>query len=327
MPKYNVVAFEDATSDTFMYIHEASLSCKLDSNKIYLELLYGDKIPVDEYAHAVGGNAANIAAGVASFGFSSAVFGTIGDDSRGKDITRLLKERNVETRYMKPIKGCSSNISVIITFKGERTILSHHPTRGSNMDPLPHADWYYLSQAQNPKQYARITTALRRTDARLAFNPGSRMIKRDNKNIKKLLLKTDLFFVNKEEAAEILEVKRGTGKQHIKRLLKSLYSLSRGDIIITDGPNGAYAYDAQHYYHIKAFPAKRIEPTGAGDSFASGTLAAIMSGKSLAEGLVWGSLNSAHIIGTIGSQIGLLTRRKVEALCKKHPHYKTKTFK
>lgn len=324
MNELNIIAFEDATSDTFMYIHDASLSCKLDSNKIYLELLYGDKIPVDAYAHEVGGNAANVAAGVASFGLKSAVFGTIGGDSRGKDILEMLNKRNVITKFLKPVKGCSTNISVILTFKGERTILSHHPRRGSNMEKIPEADWYYLSQTQNPRLYKTICTRAARTKTKLAFNPGARMIKRDKKTLRSLLEKTDLFFVNKEEAAEILEIKRGSGTKYIKNLLKTLYDMSRGDIVITDGPKGAYAFDAKHYYYIKPFPSKRVEPTGAGDSFASGTLSAIMKGKSLSDALIWGSMNSAHVIREIGSQVGLLNERKVNALCKKYPRYKTK---
>jgi sugar/nucleoside kinase (ribokinase family) len=325
MKKLNLVSFEDATSDTFMYINDASISCKLDSKKIYLELLYGDKIPVDEYAHEVGGNAANVAAGVAAFGLSTAVFGTIGGDSRGKDILRLLKERKVETKYLKPINGASSNISVIITYRSERTILTHHPKRGSNMDPLPTADWYYLSQTQNPKLYDTICTKATKTDIKLAFNPGARMIKRDKPTLRKLLEKTDLLFVNKEEAAEILEIKRGVGTAYIKKLLRTLYSMSRGDIVITDGPKGAYAYDANKYYFIKPFPSTRTEPTGAGDSFASGVISAILNKNSLQDGLVWGSMNSAHVIRKIGSQVGLLTKAKVTTLRNKNPRYKTKT--
>lgn len=324
MKKLDLIAFEDATSDTFMYIDDATTSCSLDAKKIYLQLVYGDKIPVDRYAHEVGGNAANVAAGVASFGYAAAVFGTIGDDSRGREILALLKKRNVVTKYLKPLRGASTNTSVIITYKGERTILTHHPKRSTNNAPLPPAEWYYLSQAQNRKLYDLMCAKAARGDIRLAFNPGSHMIKRDTKTLLTLLSRTHLLFVNKEEAETILRASRRSGVPAIKKLLKGLHKKSNGDIIVTDGPRGAYAYDGTHTYFIKPFPSTRNEPTGAGDSFASGVLSAILSGRTLSEALVWGSMNSAHVIREIGSQVGLLTKPKVQALLRKNPRYSSK---
>jgi len=322
MNKINVLTLEDATSDTFVYIDEASLSCKLDSKKVYLELLYGDKIPAGKVEQEIGGNAANVAAGVVSLGLKAGVFGTIGDDSRGKHIITVLRERGVYTKYIKIVKNTNSNISIILTFKGERTILTHHPKRGSNEGTIPKADWYYLSQMQNAKLYPKLINRIQKSNASLAFNPGSRMIKRDQKNLKSLLKITDLLFVNKEEAAEILKVNRGKGILYIKKLLFNLKKLSKGNIIITDGPQGAYAYDGNEYLFIKPYPSKRFEPTGAGDSFASAFLSAIIKKQSLETSLAWGSLNSAHVIRKIGSQVGLLTAKQMASLTKKNKNYK-----
>lgn len=326
MSTINVLTLEDATLDTFVYINEASRSCKLDARKVYLQLLYGDKILTDEVALEIGGNAANVAAGAVSLGLTAAVFGTIGDDERGVYIKKALKQRGVITRYLKIVKNSTSNNSIIITFKRERTILTYHPTRGSNPGKIPKADWYYLSQTQNTKLYGVIIDRVKKSKSKLAFNPGTHMIKQDHKNLIRLLKFTDLLFVNKEETAEILGVKRGDGKPYIKMLLSRLKKLSKGTIIVTDGPQGAYAYDGNNYYYIKPFPSKRFEPTGAGDSFASGFLSAVIKGRLLSDSLVWGSLNSAHVIQKIGSQVGLLSAVKIARLTKKNPRYKTTTI-
>jgi len=55
-------------------------------------------------------------------------------------------------------------------------------------------------------------------------------------------------------------------------------------------------------------PAVVVEKTGAGDSFATGCLAAIMLGQSMRTALLWGSLNAASVIGQVGTQPGLLDR-------------------
>ena len=46
--------------------------------------------------------------------------------------------------------------------------------------------------------------------------------------------------------------------------------------------------------------------TGAGDAFGAGCVAALIKGKSFEEALLWGTVNSASVIGYVGSTKGLL---------------------
>ena len=80
--------------------------------------------------------------------------------------------------------------------------------------------------------------------------------------------------------------------------------------IVTDGPNGAYAYDGQDSYHqpISA-DVPVIDRTGAGDAFASGVVAGLAWGDSLEEALQFGSENSTSVVQHVGAHAGILYRK------------------
>jgi ribokinase len=100
-------------------------------------------------------------------------------------------------------------------------------------------------------------------------------------------------------------------------------------VIITDGRNGAYAYDGTEMYKIPMYPDDREpkERTGAGDAFASTVTAALALGKSFKDALLWGPINSMAVVQEIGAQKGLLTRKELETFLAKAPaEYKVTTL-
>ena len=84
-----------------------------------------------------------------------------------------------------------------------------------------------------------------------------------------------------------------------------------------DGKNGADVYDGSRYYHIDALNQKRVDATGAGDSFAAGFVGALMRNESaeppiIEEALKCGIINSTSVVNKIGAQSGLLTLAEIE---------------
>ncbi|HLC87518.1 MAG TPA: PfkB family carbohydrate kinase, partial [Patescibacteria group bacterium] len=61
-----------------------------------------------------------------------------------------------------------------------------------------------------------------------------------------------------------------------------------------------------------------IEMTGAGDAYATGTLAALIHGKSLEEAMRWGAANSASVVEQMGSTPGLLGLSKMDEKLKEN---------
>ena len=112
--------------------------------------------------------------------------------------------------------------------------------------------------------------------------------------------------VNKEEAEKIL----GLGETDIKELLEKMRGLGPKIALITDGPNGAYAFDGTEMLKVPMYPdpSPPANRTGAGDAMTSTFVIALALGKSLEEALLWGPVNSMSVVQHIGAQKGLLSR-------------------
>jgi ribokinase len=126
---------------------------------------------------------------------------------------------------------------------------------------------------------------------------------------------TDVFFCNKEEAQRILK----NQEKDIKTLLQSIKNLGPKTVIITDGIDGAYAYDGTDFWFMSIYPHTPFERTGAGDAFASTLTSALALGKTLEEALRWAPINSMSVVQKIGAQEGLLTRKALEEFLAKAP--------
>ena len=119
-----------------------------------------------------------------------------------------------------------------------------------------------------------------------------------------------IVFVNKQEAEKLtgLEAK----SEVTKELLMALSGLGPKISVITDGGNGAYVFDGHRFLHCEVLPMDAYERTGAGDAFGSGFLGAVIKGKTIDEALIWGTVNSASVIGYIGAQKGLLKEEDID---------------
>jgi sugar/nucleoside kinase (ribokinase family) len=111
--------------------------------------------------------------------------------------------------------------------------------------------------------------------------------------------------LNHYEAMEFRKLK------DIKGLLSYIKGLGPKLVVITDGSNGAYAFDGQKYYFMKARSKKVINTLGVGDAFGSALTSALIYDKNIKEALTWGIENSAAVVGEIGAQKGLLKRSQI----------------
>ncbi|OGM77125.1 hypothetical protein A2210_01335, partial [Candidatus Woesebacteria bacterium RIFOXYA1_FULL_40_18] len=274
----------------------------------FIAFSYGDKIPVKNLEFSVGGNAANNVVGVRRLGVNSAIVLTLGDDNIGNLIVDKLKKENVDVTYVIQQVGTSSNYSTIINYTGERTILTYHAPRSYEFPvQLPVTPWIYLtSMGESFKPfYNHFVEWLRKNSSiKLAFNPGTWQLKSGLEAMKDVLSLTYVIYINREEAEKLSGFTQSEGKE--RDLLTAVSKLGPKVVIITNGGGGSYVFDGQRFIRAGILPVDAYERTGAGDAFGSGSLAAIIKGKSLEEALLWGTVNSASVIGYVGPQKGLV---------------------
>lgn len=299
----------DATLDVFLTLHTAEVHCERANESCKLTFNYGDKIPVDEVSQTLGGNAANNAASLKKLGFNTMLFSVHGDDDVGKTIDNFISEQEIDKSFIQIQPQTRSPYSTILSFKGERTILEFRPSREYKLpDNLPIPSWVFLSSIGSNYQdfFSQVASFVQTNSLKLAFCPAKPQLNSNITTYKPILEKTQIIFMNKEEAAMML-----TASGEIKDMLWKIRDLGPKIVVITDATHGSYAYDGDQHYFQPASENPCVEATGAGDAYAAGFMAAIMKGKTVPEAMRWGTANAGSVVTKVGSQAGLLTLEEI----------------
>jgi ribokinase len=312
--KYDVLSLGPFRMDAFVGLGEEDVVevCSVDKKRCMIELGFGEKIAVNSMHFAIGGNAGNNAVGLSRMGRKTALIGSVGDGWTDKQAMEELRQEGVETKYVE-VKTGQQGFGVVINYQGERTILSYysHSLCCWPADQDLQADWIYLTSMGEGYEefYKQAVEWAKSHNARIAFNPGTRQLKAGLEPLRYAFEATEVLFVNKEEAEELLGKEADTD---VKELLEGLRAVGPRVVIVTDGPEGTYSFDGQKYLHMPIVPATVVERTGAGDAFGSGFLAGFIAGMPVEECLRRGTVNSASVLGFVGPQAGLLTPDKMD---------------
>ena len=309
----DLLSIGDATLDAFIAPTESEEFCQVNTKECFIAFKYGEKIPVKNLEFSIGGNAANNSVGTTRLGVKTSLVLTLGDDSVGNQIVERLRVEGVDLTYVIQQPSTSSNFSAIITYQGERTIFTYHAPRSYEFPvQLPAVPWVYLTSMGESFRpfYNHIVDWLKKNPTvKLAFNPGSWQLRAGLQGIGDVLSLTHVLFVNREEAEKLVEMEDSHSKE--KELLLAVGKLGPKIVVITDGNNGSYVGDGKLFVRAGVLPVDAYERTGAGDAFGSGALSAIIKGKSFEEALIWGTVNSASVIGYTGAQRGLLRTEEI----------------
>ncbi len=311
---FQLITIGDATWDVFLTPSEAETFCEVLTEKSMIAFKYGDKIPVRSVDYSVGGNGANNAVGTKRLGINVAPILTLGDDPISNQIVETFIKERISTSFISRQKETGSNYSTAIVVGGERTLFTFNQEKNYFFpQDFPETSWIYLTSLGDNFQetYEKTVELVKaKPDIKLAFNPGSRQVRAGVESLKNVLSVCFVVYVNRDEAETITGVK--DTKNHEKDLLNALGALGPKLCIVTDGANGAYVLFEGKFYHSGVLPIDAYERTGAGDSFGAGCIAALIKGLDIREALVWGTVNSASVIGYPGAQRGLLKETEME---------------
>ncbi|OGH74052.1 MAG: hypothetical protein A3C90_03050 [Candidatus Magasanikbacteria bacterium RIFCSPHIGHO2_02_FULL_51_14] len=313
---YDLITIGDSTIDTILAIDEATLHCDVNRDNCLLCLHYAEKIPIKTSFQSVGGNAANVSVGAQTLGFATAIVSEVGDDINGHVIRDELDCLGINTKFVRCLPNQQTRYSVILEFKGERTVLSYYAERRYVLPELPATKWVFYSSlgASFEKLQRELLAHLKKhPNIHLALNPGTYQLRKGLAAIHSILPHVSLLIVNKQEAMRL-----AGKKMDAPALCRALHKRGVSTVAITDGTKGSYASDGTACYYLPAYPIKPISRTGAGDAYTSGFLAATILGKSIPEAMQWGTANAGGVIQKMGAQKGLLTRRQIENMIRRY---------
>ncbi len=332
MEKFDLLTIGDVSIDQYMEIEDAQIVEKNGDKMLQVE--YGGKLPVEIYRASIAGNSCNVGITCNKLGLKTSVYTRIGDDPNGDKFVQTFRKVGIDESLCIVDGEAATNVHTIISFKGERTILSHHPKRNYSIESIERwvedngfPDWlYYTSMPPNFAVFQRdLINFVKKNPNKMGvcLNPGSTHKQAGANSIRDFLEITDIVFLNLEEAQFVTGLKT----DEVEDLHAHIHDLGPKISVITDSENGSSASDGEKiekmgiYMHDLSI----VDKTGAGDAFAGSFLAALHYKKGLRDALMWGAINSAQVITRIGAIHGQLTLKEMqetEKIVRSHSHAK-----
>jgi len=266
--------------------------------------VHKDAKNVGKASFSHGGVARNVAQNLAVLGLKTSFLTTVNNDGFGKEVIEVLQKHQVETTYARWHKEDGMGIWVaILDNEGDLVCsISHQPDLGL----LEQAVFEQIDKLASDNQAIafdldltypiteKIIEVGKQRNIPLYGVVGNLDIVKSNRGI----LKNLTCFVCSEEEASIL---LGYAVDEVNPAIQAARKLSENGApltVITLGAKGSVYYDRQtnRSGHVPAQKAKVIDTTGAGDSFFSGLVAALLQGKSVEDAMQVGTLAALEVI-------------------------------
>jgi len=328
----DLLAIGDIVTDAFIKLIDNQAYVTENDQGKWLTMQFGTKLPFDHAEVLEGvGNASNAAVSASRLGLKTSFVTNVGDDKEGLSMIRALQKEKIDTSLVRVNARKVSNMHYVLWYKEERTILINHENYKyywPHLRPDEIPRWVYFSSiSENALEYHdQVSDWLdKHPDVKLAFQPGTFQMKAGTERLKRLYARSEVMVLNREEA----EFVSGGKREDLHNMFDRLHALGCKIVVITDGPDGAYASDGNQRLKMPLYPdpAPPKERTGAGDAFASTFVAALAKGNSLEGALQWAPINSMSVVQQTGAQAGLLTEKELEEWLAKAPEwYKATPF-
>lgn len=322
-----VLSVGDIVTDAFIKLEKDSAWTYVDEHgRKVIAFEFGTKTPFDhaEIIEAVG-NASNASVSFARLGVKSALAANVGGDQHGRDMITALHKNDVDTRFVHINPDKASHYHYVLWYGNERTILVNSIDYAYHwVHPRPNEipEWIYFSSVGKyaTEYHDQIADWLEENkEVKLAFQPGTFQMELGAERLKRLYARTEVLILNREEAVTV----GGGNHDDVHDLINKLHELGPKIVVVTDGPNGAYASDGENRFKMPMYPdpAEPVDRTGAGDSFASTFVSALVKGNTIEGALQWAPINSMSVCQKVGAQAGLLSEKEIEAYLKKSPEW------
>lgn len=331
----DIITIGSATIDVFVKCDEANIVSvqSTDKKSEFMSYKYGSKLEISDFDTNVGGGGVNTAVNFANLGYKTSAIFKIGEDIYSKGVLNYFKDKNVDLSNIIQTTKTSTGFSVIlVSFAGDRTVLAHRGGNGEikkeeiNFDAIKNAKFLYLAplNGKSTRILGPIVDFAHEHNVKICVNAGTSSIKKGFEYMKSILEYAHVVVMNKEEAQMCtkIEIRPDTAEKIFSKeeihpdlinILKKLKVKDYQIIVVTDGGNGAYAYDGKVIYYCPVCPGKVVSTLGAGDAFASTFCAAISKNSlDIEKSLLYATMNSGSVVSKFSATEGLLTFDEIE---------------
>jgi 2-dehydro-3-deoxygluconokinase len=273
---------------------------------------------------SIGGAESNVAIGLARLGVPASWVSALGDDELGELVLHRVRAEGVDTRAVRRVPDRPTGLYLREEVAGALRV--HYYRRGSAastlapgaFDPavLGGAAFLHLTGitgALSPECAEFLPWAARtarEAGVRVSYdvNYRSRLWEpaAARAATEALLPHVDVLLVGDEEA-------RALWGEDDESSLERLADAGPAEVVLKLGARGCAAVVEGERVGSPGFPARELDPIGAGDAFAAGYLAATLWGLDPAERLRTANAMGAFCVQNLGDYEGLPSRRELTA--------------
>lgn len=291
-------------------------------------------MPMEEtmtFTKYVGGSPANVAIGSAKLGLKVGFIGKLADDQHGRFIEKYMREVGVDTSNMVTDKeGHKTGLAFTeILSPDECSILMYR-------DDV--AD-LYLEPSEVSEDYIQKAKILLVSGTALAKSPSREAVLKSVSLAKKHGVKivfeldyrpytwqspeetavyyslvaeqSDIVIGTRDEFDVMENIQGGDNSETIQNLFKHSADL----VVIKHGVEGSYAYaKSGEVFRAQAYKTNVLKTFGAGDSYASAFLYALVSGKDIETALKYGSASASIVVSKHSSSDAMPVASEIEQL-------------
>lgn len=304
---FDVVSIGAATVDILVK------SKDLISSPDILGLKPSSKNEISQSLICSGGGATNSSVAFSRLGLKSACISLIGNSYLNNYIFDDLKKNKVNEQFICSDKSDITDFSIILvspdssrsilTNRGQTSLQEKH----FHWSQLKKVNWFYISSLEgNLDLLEKIIGFAKENNIKISLNPGKRELSQ-RKRLLGLIKLVDFLLLNREESETLTNLSFDSDD-----FFDKIHSLSTPLVAITNGRQGAYVLSNQKQFYSPIINTKPVDETGAGDSFGSAFVSALIYNKSPQEALFWGIKNSASVVSSLGAKAGLLTLKQIK---------------
>lgn len=266
--------------------------------------------PFDRREHALGGSAVYFAVAASAFG-PVRLAGIVGEDFAQADL-ELLRARGVDTQGVERAKGLSFHWggSYAADWNTRTTLFTHLNVLAHFHPKLPKAycdsQYVFLANAEPHVQLEALAQCTQRKF--VVADTMNFWIERYLPDLQRVLRQVDGIVLNDEEARML------AGETNLIRAARKVLTMGPRYVVLKKGEHGAFLIGENAHFSLPAYPVDQVvDPTGAGDCFAGGFMAAIAAADNtephtLRRAMLYGTVTASYCVQ--GFSIEDIARRK-----------------
>jgi sugar/nucleoside kinase (ribokinase family) len=239
-----------------------------------------------------GGGAANIAAGIARLSAPVTLVSAVGEEFPGSEYEGWLRGLGVALDLVVASGKRTPTAFVFTDEKGDQiTYFEWGASETFAARDAPALDFVHLATA-DPGFNVRVAEKSRFA----SFDPGQDIIWYTAEQLRRILARIQILFANRHEMA------------HLSRILEVPADAIIGMVplvIVTMDAEGSILYKAGREHRIPVIPVKAADPTGAGDAYRAGFLAAFHRGHTPLTSCRVGATTASFAVEKAGCQTNL----------------------